>query len=115
MIENADRYNNLFTAAETIYKYMEKGKGFYSGSVIGPTGRKIYQYNDYSGARFHLERKLERKLTKDEQTMLALAVGYGPTPSLFPKEREEAFEILWDNQPNSSRACILFDKLVTSI
>ena len=115
MIENTERYNSLFTAAETIYKFMEKGKGFYSGSIMDSNGRKLYQYNDYSGARFHLEKKLNRKLTKDEQTMLALAVGYGPTPSLFENERNEAMEILWENKPNASRACILFDKLVTSI
>lgn len=115
MIESQERYDRLFTAAETIYQFMEKDKGFYSGSILDQNGRKIYQYNDYSGARFHLEKKLNRKLTKDEQTMLALAVGYGPTPSLFEKERNEAMEILWENKPNTARACILFDKLVTSI
>lgn len=96
-----ERAELLTTAAETIYKFCDKEKGFYSGIATTATGRKFESWNSYTGAQQILEQKLGRHLSKHEITILALAVGYGPTPSLTQQERTDALEQLWSRMPET--------------
>ena len=96
-----EKVEELTTAAETIYKFCDKEKGFFSGIVTSSTGRKFESWNSYTGAQQILEQKLGRKLTRAEITILALAVGFGPTPYLTQKMREEALDTLWSRHPDT--------------
>ena len=111
-----ETYNQLYDAAERIYKYIEKDKGFYSGSIQDPRTRKYYRtYNQFKGSKSNLEKQLGRYLDPYELTILSLAVCYGPTPALTQKERDEAFATLWEGKGNPTRDCLTFDRLVTCI
>ncbi len=96
-----ERVEALTTAAETIYKFCEKDKGFFSGIVTSATGRKFESWNSFTGAKQILEQKLGRKLNKHEITILALAIGFGPTPSMTETERKSAMEQLWSRMPET--------------
>ena len=96
-----DKIDELTTAAETIYQLCDKEKGFFSGIVTSMTGKKFESWNSYTGAKQILENKLNRKLTSAEVTILSLAIGYGPTPYLANKMREEAMDTLWARHPET--------------
>ena len=96
-----EKVESLTKAAETIYKFCEKDKGFYSGVATSSTGRKFESWNSYTGSQQILEQKLGRKLNKYEITILALAVGYGPTPTLTENERKSAMDQLWSRMPET--------------
>ena len=98
-----ERIEELTTAAETIYQFCNKEKGFFSGMVTTATGRSFESWNSYSGAQLILEVKLKRKLTKAEVTILALAVGYGPTPCLTQEQRDDAMTTLWSRHPETQQ------------
>ena len=115
MVKNEDKYNKLYDAAVEIYKYFEKDKGFFSGVATNQYGKTFKTYNGFTGAKQQLELKMQRRLTTEEVTMLSLAVGFGPTPSLTNQERQQAMDDLWNGESNDNRQCILFDKLVTGI
>ena len=112
MINNEEKYNRLTRAAETIYKFFQKDKGFYSGK-IERDGKTIVVFNRFEGAKTAIEEKRHRPLTRDEITVLALAIGGGPTPSLTKSERESAFEALWGGNTSGDGGCILLDRLIT--
>lgn len=112
MINNQEKYNRLCQAAETIYKFFQKGKGFYSGK-ISREGKTVVVFNQFDGAKAAIEEKRHRPLTRDEITVLALAVGGGPTPSLTKTERESAIESLWDGRSSGDGGCIPLDRLIT--
>lgn len=97
MINNDALYDSLFAAAETIYQYVDRGKGFYSGKIRDEEGGWVSSWNHHGGARYELESKLNRSLTKQEITMLSLAIGDGPTPALTPAQRRYSFDYLWPN------------------
>lgn len=104
MITNEAKVNALTDAAMTIFKFYEKGKGFYSGiKYEEETGKKISVYNSWpAGLRRILENKLGRGLDKWEQTVVSLAIGAGPTPTLTKPERKYSMEFLWDSEyPNN--------------
>lgn len=96
-----EKVEELTHAAETIYKFCDKDRGFFSGIVTSSTGRKFESWNSYTGAQRVLEQKLERKLNRAEITILALAVGFGPTPYLTTAMRTEALETLWSRHPET--------------
>ena len=95
----------LTVAGETIEKFCDKDRGYFSGIIIDPvTKQKFSTWNKYEGASKELEKKLQRKLSKEEQTILALCVGEGPTPKLTSEMREIAFESLWHRYPPTHRS-----------
>lgn len=96
-----DKIEELTVAAENIYRYCDKENGFFSGVTTSATGRKFDSWNSYGGSQRVLEEKLGRKLSRAEITILALAVGYGPTPYLTQKMREEAMNTLWSRHPDT--------------
>lgn len=102
----------LEDAGDTIYRYVDKEKGFYSGIWKDEkTGRTGQSWNSFTGAKAELEKKLERQLSKAEITILSLAIGFGPTPCLSIGQRKEAMEILWsrrqpDQRPGSYMPCM---------
>lgn len=97
-----EKIERLTSAAETIYKFCNKEKGFYSGVVRTASGKEE-DWNSYTGARDMLEKQLHRALNDAEVTILALAVGYGPTPYLDRQAREQAFDTLWSRNPEKRR------------
>ena len=100
-----EKIEELTVAAETIYKFCDKDKGFYSGVFKDEnTGRTYSRWNNFSGAKLELEKKLGRKLSQAEVTILSLAVGFGPTPYLVPEMRKNAFESLWTRYKPEQRA-----------
>ena len=96
-----EKIEELTIAAETIYKFCDKDRGFFSGITTNAAGRKFETWNSYSGSQAVLEKKLGRRLTRAEITILALAVGYGPTPYLTQKMRDEAMDTLWSRHPDT--------------
>lgn len=100
MMKDQDKVDRLSDAAIEIYKYYEKGKGFYSGTEVDPvTNKTVKIYNSWeAGLRRVLESELKRALTADEQTIISLAIGRGPTPSLTKRERLYSMEYLWDEE-----------------
>lgn len=95
----------LTVAGELIVKFCNKEKGYFSGiGVNEETKQKFYIWNKFDGACKEIEKKLERKLSNEEKTILALSVGEGPTPCLSPEMRVEAFETLWHRYPPEHRA-----------
>ena len=96
-----EKIEELTSAAELIYKYCDTKNGFYSGIVTTASGRQFESWNSFTGAQKVLEEKLQRRLSKAEVTILSLAVGFGPTPYLTPKMRDEAFEALWARHPDT--------------
>ena len=100
----SDKQIELLTkAAETIYQYCDKEKGFYGGISKSKSGERFEEWNSYSGSLAVLENRLHRDLSKEEITILALAVGYGPTPCLSPNMREQAMETLWSRKPETRK------------
>lgn len=113
MIKDDALYDKLFDAAETIYKYVEHGKGFFSGEIKSDDGSKHASWNRFHGARDVLEKKLQRTLTNEEITMLALAIGNGPTPALNARQRRYSLDYLWPK--GYSGTYVDFMKLVTGL
>lgn len=118
MISDDVKLNYLTDAAMTIFKYYEKGKGFYSGVLTNElTGRRTHTYNNWeAGLRRQIEQKLGRGMNIYERTVLALAVGRGPTPALTKKERKYSMEFLWDEEypRNEANHCFDLMKVLTS-
>ena len=95
----------LTVASETIVKYCDRDRGYYSGVYVNPeTRQKFSMWNKFDGAEAELSKKLKRALTNEEKTILALSVGEGPTPCLTEEMRESAFESLWNRYPPTHRA-----------
>ena len=89
----------LTVAGERLYKLSDPVKGFYSGVWKDETtGKTGVSWNSFTGAKNELEKKLCRKLSKAEITILSLAVGFGPTPCLSEEMRNIAFESLWSRK-----------------
>ena len=95
----------LTVAGETIVKFCDKEKGFFSGIYVDPETKQRYStWNRFDGACNEIEKHLKRKTTKEEKTILALSVGEGPTPSLTDEMRAIAFESLWARNPPQHRS-----------
>ena len=100
-----ERIEELTVAAETIYAYCDKKNGFYSGVFKDQVTNRTYsRWNNFTGAKSELEKKLNRTLSKAEVTILSLAVGFGPTPCLTNEMRKYAFESLWTRIKPDQRA-----------
>ena len=119
MIEDQKKYDKLYDAAVTIYKFLNPEFGFYSGTKTLESGEKIRIYNNFKGSVHVLESKLNRKLNIYEQTVLAISVGFSGADCLkkvlTEKERTDIFTDLWNNEPNKDRVCLTFDRLVACI
>ena len=119
MIQNETLWNELYNAAETIYKFMDAERGFYSGKKKREDNTVVKTYNQYSGACVELEYQLKRKLNDKEKTVLAIAVGDRNQKCLkrvlTQEEIDTIFTDLWNNQPNRNHDCLTFDRLVTCI
>lgn len=111
MIADDAKYTRLAKCAERIYKFFQQDKGFFSG-FEEVNHKRVPTFNKYNGAVQAIENKLGRVLTRDEQTILALAVGDGPTPSMTPIERRSALSDLWEGKANTELACIPYDRLL---
>ena len=95
----------LEDAADVVYRFCDKDKGFYSGIWKDEkSGRSGHSWNSFTGAKEELEQKLHRTLTKYEITILSLAVGFGPTPCLSVTQRKDALEVLWSRRSPEQRA-----------
>ena len=118
MITNERKVDALTDAAMEIYKHHEQGKGFYSGKMRNSTtGALESVYNDWDiGLRRSLESKLGRRMTRNEETVLALAIGRGPTPSLTKQERKYSMEFLWGEEypQNFDKRCQDLMRVLTS-
>ena len=91
---------HLVKAGELIETFCDKEKGYYAGVRVDPkTGKTTHTWNRYEGAKNEIEKKLKRKLSQAEQTILALATGGGPTPYFDKESRDNAFEMLWKRHP----------------
>ena len=118
MIQDEKLWNKLYEAAEAIYKHMTPDRGFYSGTRKQDDGSFSKVYNRFEGARGILESKLNRKLTINEEVILAIAVGDRHQKCLkkvlSQQEIDSIFEDLWDSQ-QSKGGCISFERLLTCI
>lgn len=95
----------LTVAGELLVKYCDKDKGYFSGIYVDPsTKQRFSTWNRFDGAAKELEKKLQRKLTNEEKTILALSVGEGPTPCLTSEMRGIAFDSLWHRYPPTHRS-----------
>ena len=95
----------LTVAGELIEKFCDKDRGYFSGVVVDQrTNQKFSSWNKFAGACKEIEKKLQRQLSKEEKTILALSVGEGPTPCLSSEMREIAFDSLWHRYPPTHRA-----------
>jgi hypothetical protein len=119
MIQDEKLWDKLYKAAEVIYKHMVPGCGFYAGTRKQDDGTFGKVYNQYAGAAGWLESKLYRKLTLEEQAVLAIAVGDRSQKCLkkvlSQQDIDSIFSDLWDDQPNRKHDCIPFERLVTGI
>ena len=119
MIKSEETWSKLYEAAETIYKFCDPNLGFKAGVKQREDGSKVQRYNQYSGAKIYLEKKLNRKLTIYEQVVLAIAVGDHVQSCLCKvltiQERNDIFQDLWNNESNRDHVCLTFDRLVTCI
>ena len=119
MIQDEKLWDKLYQAAEAIYKFMDPERGFYAGTRKQDDGSFKKVYNLFVGASGILEGKLNRRLTPEEQVMLAIAVGDRTQKCLKKvltnEEIDDIFADLWDNKPNKDKVCLPFDRLVTSI
>ena len=99
-----DRIEALTQAAETIYKFCDHEKGFYGGVMVSRVTGKAYEsWNSFNQSKSVLENKLGRPLTREEMTILSLAIGFGPTPCLSLGMRKEAMETLWARNPETQQ------------
>lgn len=118
MITDEKKVNRLMDAAMEIYKFHEKGKGFFCRCVRTDKGELKHVYNSWEdGLRTSMERNLNRPMTKDEQTILALAIGKGQTPSLTTAERLHSMECLWGSMhpENLERRCQDLMRVMSSL
>lgn len=119
MIKDEKKWQQLYDAAERIYKWCDKQHGFRAGTKKLADGKEIPRWNQFSGARAHLELKMGRKLDLFEQTALAIAVGDHTAEclkkTLTVQEKIDIFQDLWDGKPNYDRVCLTFEHLVTNI
>lgn len=101
MVTNEVTLEALIQAAELLYQHITP-EGFPSGMVADKNGKHHMSYNNWTGAKEHLEHILNRQLNKAEITMLSLAVGFGPTPNLSQQERDYSMDCLWPKgNPNN--------------
>jgi len=118
VITNEQKLDALTDAAMEIYKLYEKGKGFFSGHKRDEESNKsIEVYNDWeTGLRRVIETRLKRHMTKYEQTVIALAIGAGPTPAMTKAERKYSMEFLWGEEypENFNKYCHDLMKVLTS-
>lgn len=119
MIADEELWNKLYQAAETIYKYIDPEHGFYSGVRKNEDNSLRKVYNQFVGASSKLEVYLGRKLTLEEQAMLAIAVGDRNQKCLkkvlSQSDIDDIFSDLWNDEPNRDHVCLAFDRLVTCI
>ena len=119
MIKDEAKWQKLYDAAERIYKFCDPKNGFRAGTKKLQDGREVPRWNQFSGARAHLELKMGRKLDLFEQTALAIAVGDHVQEclkkTLTLQEKVDIFQDLWNNEPNRDRVCLTFEHLVTNI
>lgn len=119
MIADEELWNKLYQAAETVYKYMDPDRGFFSGIRKNDDQSLTKIYNRFDGAVPRIESKLGRKLRVEEQVVLAIAVGDRNQKCLkkilSDQEIDEIFTDLWDNKPNKEHVCLTFDRLLTCI
>lgn len=119
MIQDETLWDKLYKAAEVIYKFMDPENGFFAGARKQDDGTFKRVYNLFVGATGILEGKLNRKLTMEEQVVLAIAVGDRTQKCLRKvlsnEDIDNIFSDLWNNEPNRDRVCLPFDRLVTSI
>ena len=100
-----DQIEALTVAGELLIKFCDRERGYFSGIIVDPiTKQKYSTWNKFDGASKEIEKKLSRKLSKEEKTILALSVGEGPTPCLTSEMREIAFETLWHRYPPTHRS-----------
>ena len=118
MITDEKKVELLSAAAMEVYKHFEKGKGFYSGSKFDEsTRRRVHVFNSWeAGLQNVLERKMSRRLSKYEQTIVSLAIGRGPTLALTKAERKYSMEYLWGEEypTNDSGFCQDLMRVLTS-
>jgi len=118
MIKDPKLFDKLYDAAETVYKYMTPGYGFYAGTVRNErTGEKTHKYNIMNGSKQQIEKKLGRKLNKYEESILAIAIcdlaNKTLNQVLSSQEVMEIHQDLWNGEFNREHDCLTFDRLVT--
>ena len=69
---------SVISQAVNLSKFYCDGLGWYSGK--NQDGDDVY--NHWSGAKDHMEKKLRRKLSDTELSILSLSLAYGPVPVL---------------------------------
>lgn len=106
---------SLTDAAETLYKnFCENENGFFSGTAQDEEGRTIRTYNRFPGTHQEIEKKLQRKLTPEENTILSLAIGRGPTPCLSDANRKESMEYNWPKHSIPSQKYVKLMRIICS-
>lgn len=119
MLQDEKLWDDLYTAAETIYKHMDAQNGFDAGYQKEENGALTKIYNRYHASKSRLEGKLKRPLNIHEQAILAIAVGDMKQDCLkkvlSQSDIRNISEDLWNNKPNFDHVCLSFDRLVTCI